>query len=261
MAYNYEYPYTDPNRYNADWLLKRMKEVDEEYNYLVTRFKEIEAEFKELSDKVDNFEKEIDAKVAAAINAYRQEIDAELSEIKKSLNLYHDAILALKQYIDDNDHETLWACAKMVSEARDELLNMIIALEAKIEEFDDSMYNPLSGEVENYEKVIIDLWESERYQALTNTEYENLGYDNDTYTAYNLSNRMYAVEAKERLNDYGIRDIVRARDGVKTYAYNCDSDILTTILQSPSVDDYIAMDYDNDTYAAFDLTNEQYIGL
>ena len=28
MAYNYEYPYTDPNRYNADWLLNKMKELN-----------------------------------------------------------------------------------------------------------------------------------------------------------------------------------------------------------------------------------------
>lgn len=28
MAYNYEFPYTDPNRYNDDWLLKTVKEVD-----------------------------------------------------------------------------------------------------------------------------------------------------------------------------------------------------------------------------------------
>lgn len=28
MAYNYEYPYTDPNRYNADWLLKKMQELE-----------------------------------------------------------------------------------------------------------------------------------------------------------------------------------------------------------------------------------------
>lgn len=28
MAYNYEYPYTDPNRYNADWLLNKIKELD-----------------------------------------------------------------------------------------------------------------------------------------------------------------------------------------------------------------------------------------
>ena len=28
MAYNYEYPYTDPNRHNADWLLNNMKELE-----------------------------------------------------------------------------------------------------------------------------------------------------------------------------------------------------------------------------------------
>ena len=28
MAYNYEYPYTDPNRYNADWLLNKMKDLE-----------------------------------------------------------------------------------------------------------------------------------------------------------------------------------------------------------------------------------------
>ena len=28
MAYNYEYPYTDPNRYNADWLLNKMRELE-----------------------------------------------------------------------------------------------------------------------------------------------------------------------------------------------------------------------------------------
>lgn len=28
MAYNYEYPYTDPNRYNSDWLLNKMGELE-----------------------------------------------------------------------------------------------------------------------------------------------------------------------------------------------------------------------------------------
>lgn len=27
MAYNYEFPYTDPNLYNDDWLLSKMKEL------------------------------------------------------------------------------------------------------------------------------------------------------------------------------------------------------------------------------------------
>ena len=29
MAYNYEYPYTDPNRYNDDWLINKIKEVED----------------------------------------------------------------------------------------------------------------------------------------------------------------------------------------------------------------------------------------
>ena len=35
MAYNYEYPYTDPNRYNDDWLLNKMKELDNRLDGIV----------------------------------------------------------------------------------------------------------------------------------------------------------------------------------------------------------------------------------
>lgn len=35
MSYNYEYPYTDPNRYNSDWLLNAMKKLQEEWNIFV----------------------------------------------------------------------------------------------------------------------------------------------------------------------------------------------------------------------------------
>lgn len=31
MAYNYEYPYFDPNKYNDDWLIKRVWEISEEW--------------------------------------------------------------------------------------------------------------------------------------------------------------------------------------------------------------------------------------
>ncbi len=64
MAFNYEFPYTDPNLYNDDWLLKRMKE-------LLTQLDELEAwkelwqaeyeEFKSLVDQIEagNFPKSI----------------------------------------------------------------------------------------------------------------------------------------------------------------------------------------------------------
>ena len=32
MAYNYEYPYTDPNRHNSDWLLSKVREIETQWS-------------------------------------------------------------------------------------------------------------------------------------------------------------------------------------------------------------------------------------
>ena len=78
MAYNYEYPYTDPNRYNADWLLNKMKQlegrldgiveealqltkayVDDRLSDYQAQISEIKREIKTLSDR----DKEISAEM------------------------------------------------------------------------------------------------------------------------------------------------------------------------------------------------------
>lgn len=57
MAFNYEFPYTDPNLYNDDWLLSKMKELaaaikdlddwrsewEDEYEQLLELIRQIEA--------------------------------------------------------------------------------------------------------------------------------------------------------------------------------------------------------------------------
>lgn len=49
MAYNNEYPYVDPNRYNSDWLLHEMKitreTVEELKNQLKNDFRNLMIEF------------------------------------------------------------------------------------------------------------------------------------------------------------------------------------------------------------------------
>ena len=53
MAYNYEYPYTDPNRYNDDWALKKIKEL---LNYMVENTEWVnhhEEEYEELKALYD----------------------------------------------------------------------------------------------------------------------------------------------------------------------------------------------------------------
>lgn len=78
MAYNYEYPYTDPNRYNADWLLNKMKElegrldgileealkltkeyVDNRIAVFQTQISDIQREIKTLYDKDEEISAEI----------------------------------------------------------------------------------------------------------------------------------------------------------------------------------------------------------
>lgn len=78
MAYNYEYPYTDPNRYNADWLLNKMKELEGHLDgileealkltkeYVDTRLSEYQAqiaqirkEIEAVSDRTDELSEEI----------------------------------------------------------------------------------------------------------------------------------------------------------------------------------------------------------
>ena len=78
MAYNYEYPYTDPNRYNADWLLNKMKELEGRLDgileealkltkeYVDTRLSEYQAqivqirkEIEAVSDRTDELSEEI----------------------------------------------------------------------------------------------------------------------------------------------------------------------------------------------------------
>ena len=83
MAYNYEYPYTDPNRYNAYWLLNKMKELEGRLDgileealkltkeYVDTRLSEYQAQIAEIrkeiqavSDRTDVISEEMLRQVA-----------------------------------------------------------------------------------------------------------------------------------------------------------------------------------------------------
>ena len=76
MAYNYEYPYTDPNRYNADWLLNKMKELEGRLDGIV---EETLAKTKEYVDtRLSDYQAQI-AQIRKEIEAVSYRTD-ELSE-------------------------------------------------------------------------------------------------------------------------------------------------------------------------------------
>ena len=57
MAYNYEYPYTDPNRYNADWLLNKMKELEGRLDGIVEETLKLTKEY--VDDRLINYQAQI----------------------------------------------------------------------------------------------------------------------------------------------------------------------------------------------------------
>lgn len=57
MAYNYEYPYTDPNRYNADWLLNKMKELEGRLDVIVEEILKLTKEY--VDDMLINYQRQI----------------------------------------------------------------------------------------------------------------------------------------------------------------------------------------------------------
>lgn len=54
MAFNYEFPYTDPNLYNDDWLLRKMKDLITKMEDLDEWRNQHEAQYQELKALYDN---------------------------------------------------------------------------------------------------------------------------------------------------------------------------------------------------------------
>lgn len=71
MAYNYEYPYVDPNRYNADWLLSFAKEA-----------KNALEDYKHTLDALGERDSDLEKKIGE-INAWIENSDTEVAEAVK----------------------------------------------------------------------------------------------------------------------------------------------------------------------------------
>lgn len=72
MAYKYEFPYTDPHRYNADWILAKMKELTTEWAQTRAQFNQLENDFVALQNYVANYFANLDltSEVQAILNRY-----------------------------------------------------------------------------------------------------------------------------------------------------------------------------------------------
>lgn len=78
MAYNYEYPYTDPNRYNSDWLLNKMKELEGRLDGIVEEALKLTKEYVDI--RLSNYQAQITQiqKEIQGVSDRTEELSAEM---------------------------------------------------------------------------------------------------------------------------------------------------------------------------------------
>ena len=85
MAYNFEYPYTDISRFNADWIINRVKELSNEWLSTRKEVDDFELNFEELKAYVNNYFNNLD--ISAEVNAKLEEMRAN-GELEAIISKY-----------------------------------------------------------------------------------------------------------------------------------------------------------------------------
>ena len=96
MAFNYEFPYTDPNLYNDDWLLKKMKE-------LLVQLQDLEDWKTDWQDEYDAFVKLVEQIEAGNFPESIQNAFKSWME-KNALSLVGELVKMVYFEIDDNGY-------------------------------------------------------------------------------------------------------------------------------------------------------------
>lgn len=121
MAYNYEYPYTDPHRYNDDWMLQTIKILVTEWRETRKDWEKTQESYNELQSYVENYFKNIDytpivaEQLQTLINdgtlerIINEEIFGELSSTVEQLKMENDnmPVLNVKNFgaVGDGVHD------------------------------------------------------------------------------------------------------------------------------------------------------------
>ena len=103
MAYNYEYPYTDPNRYNADWLINKMKELEGRLDGILEEALKLTKEY--VDTRLSEYQAQI-AQIRKEIQAVSDRTDELSAEIVQQ-------VMRLEELISDAERqaETLFIIA------------------------------------------------------------------------------------------------------------------------------------------------------
>ena len=191
MSFNYEYPYFDSDRANADWLLNRMKELEAEL-----------LELKEIVSKFDITRAEVIEMIDAAIAVCEKYTDDALIsfENNKMIPYVADAINAfnvtIRNYINAQDEAYYVAQSNRTDAIAQDLITYI---DNKVITVLD-MTDPIDGETKTIPEVIDNMVETfHRENALTAAEYDGYDLTANAYDSQLISAYAYDFDGKNQV--------------------------------------------------------------
>lgn len=187
-----QFPYTDFHELNLDWIINKMKELENTTSYLVEEFSKIEI----LTEDY------IQGMIDRAIETNNLEIAQKLIELKAEITLEYKGyvtaqINALTSYIDNQDvHYDQLAqgyANTALADAKDYVDSEVLDY--------TMMINPITGVYEDVRNVVDDIVSYfHTGDALTAGEYDALDLTAGAYDAYDITAYDYDFNGKTILN-------------------------------------------------------------
>ena len=187
-----QFPYTDFHELNLDWIINKMKELENTTAYLVEEFSKIEV----LTEDY------IQSMIDRAIETNNLVIAQQLIELKNEITIEYKGYVtaqlnALKVYIDNQDvhYDDLAQgyAATALSESKAYTDDAVIDY--------TMMINPITGVYEDVRNVVDEIVTYfHTNDALTAGEYDALDLTAGAYDAYDISAYDYDFNGKTILN-------------------------------------------------------------
>lgn len=191
MAYNYEYPYVDTDRANADWLLNKMKQV----------LAELE-ELREIVSKFDITRAEVIELIDAALVVARKYTDDSITSFENNVMIPYvaDALntfnVTIRTYINAQDEAYYVAQSNRTDAIAQDLITYIDDKVINILEMTD----PIDGQTKTIPEVIDNMVETfHRENALTAAEYDGYDLTANAYDSQLISAYAYDFDGKNQV--------------------------------------------------------------
>lgn len=270
MSFNHEYPYVDPNRSNADWLLNKVKEFASELDSWKETILKLEEALKDLEGydaRISALEEAVntlnplisevaalegslealyrnDDRINARIDAIVIDYDLVLKQLDRISNLFVPYYEMAKAYTDREVYKLWFDMTKQFGVIENEIAELNKLRPMELTNPADASVNDLQT---SYNKAYADM----RDDALTVSQFSGLGITVDEFEDLGLRAKEFMLHG---FTIFHKNFVTAPVSGLLKPVSHALSELLNFIVGSFTVSEFEALDLDSDAFDALDYT-------